>query len=125
MTIVDASKKEDADQTLIAGKFLLMKCHIPPSMSDKKVAQKPYEIVDVVDKEKRLLAWTNIDYPRWAMRAQRWQALSESEDGKTLYETRETFSGVFAYLLKWFLGKSLFQAFEAFADGLKKRCEQT
>ena len=124
MTIVDASKKEDAEQKLVEGKYLLMHCHIPPTLEYRKSVQKPHEIIDVVDAENHLLAWTNIDYPKWALRAQRWQALSKNEDGKILYETREVFGGVLAYIVKWFLRKPLLQAFVAFGDSLKERSER-
>ena len=123
MIIVDASKSPDADQTLAEGKYLMMKVHMPPTMDDTVRSQVPFEVIKTVDREKHRLSWINIDYPQWALRAERWQVLS-TVDGKTLYETREVFAGLLAYILKWFMAGSLRKSFDAFADGLKHRSEQ-
>ncbi|KAH8112063.1 hypothetical protein DFH11DRAFT_1546044 [Phellopilus nigrolimitatus] len=126
MTIVNASKQADAEQTLVEGKHLLMKCHVPPSTNDAappRRPQCPFERVTVVDAAQHRLAWVNIDYPAWALRAERWQTLTVLDGGRTRYETWEVFGGILAYAVKWFVGKPLRESFDAFADGLKTRSE--
>ncbi|KAI5117131.1 hypothetical protein M0805_007715 [Coniferiporia weirii] len=123
MTIVDTSKKEEEDQTLKEGKHLLMKCHIPPTMDDSARKQAPLELITVVDRANYRLSWVNVDYPAWALHAQRWQTLTAVSDGKTKYETWEVFGGILAYIVKLFVGKPLQKSFDAFADSLKARSE--
>lgn len=123
MTIVDASKKALAEQILAVDKHLLMKCHIPPSMDDRHRKRAAFEIVKTVDHENHRLSWVNIDYPSWALRAERWQTLESLPDGRTKYETWEVFGGILAYVVRWYLGKSLDMSFVAFVSGLKDRCE--
>lgn len=122
MAIVTSSKKPETDQSPVVGKHLLMHCHIPPSMEEKK-KQTAFEVVTAVDTENHRVAWQNIDYPSWLMHAERWQALS-TVDGKTRYETTEVFTGILAYVVKWYLRESLEKSFAAMADGLKQRSEQ-
>jgi len=127
MTVVNASKIPEADQTPAPGKYLHMRCHIPPTMDDGAGArrgrqQTPLEKITVVDDEHHRVCWVNIDYPQWLLYGERWQALSIS-DGKTVYETREVFSGALAYFVQWFLGASLRKSFTAMADALQARCE--
>ncbi|EJD05055.1 uncharacterized protein FOMMEDRAFT_80890 [Fomitiporia mediterranea MF3/22] len=119
MIVVDASKRKEQDQVLMQDKFLLMTCFILP------MTTKPFERIVVVDHQNHRLSWVNIDYPSWAMRAQRWQTLTAStaSNGRTRYETWEAFDGVLAYIVKWVLGRKLREAFGAFADALKTRCE--
>ena len=126
MIITDASKKprEGIDeQKLAVDRYLLMTCHIPPFTT------KPFERVTTVDRDNHRLSWKNIDYPSWALRAERWQRLTvDRHDGGTTktvthYETWERFDGVLARFVKWFIGNKLEQAFGAFADALKARCE--
>ncbi|THH02629.1 hypothetical protein EW145_g6724 [Phellinidium pouzarii] len=125
MTIVNASKEEDADQTLAEGKYLLMKCHIPPTMDDSARNQAPLELVKVVDGVNHRLSWVNVDYPSFALRAERWQTLTAAGDGKSKYETWEVFNGVLAYFVKFFMEKSLRRSFDGFADGLKAQSERS
>ena len=57
------------------------------------------------------------------VKAERWQALSTTVDGKTFYESREVFAGFGAYLIKWFISTPLMQSFEAMADAIQTRAE--
>ncbi|KLO17714.1 hypothetical protein SCHPADRAFT_820865, partial [Schizopora paradoxa] len=110
------------DQTPAPGRHLRMACHIPPTMERRLIVQRPFEIITCVDEGNHRVAWANKDYPTWLMRAERWQALS-SVEGKTVYETREVFSGPLAYFVKWLLGRWLRRSFEEMADSLKRVSE--
>ena len=111
------------DQTPAAGKYLLMKTHIPPTMDDSIGMTEAFELITHFDEETHRLAWKNL-LPQWLIRAERWQALSKTEDGKTKYESREVFAGIGAYLIKWFLSKNLQKSFDAMGEALKARAEQ-
>ena len=111
------------DQTPAKGKYLLMTVHIPPAMDNSVKDQSAFELITYYDDVSHRLAWKNL-LPSWLVRAERWQALSTTEGGKTLYESREVFAGIGAYIIKWFISKNLIKSFEAMADGLKSRCEQ-
>lgn len=121
---MDKSKKKLDDQTPAKGKYLLMQTHIPPTMDDSVGAVSAFEQITHIDDQTYRLAWINL-LPSWLVRAERWQALSRTEDGKTLYETREVFAGVGAYLIKWFLFGNLEKSFQAMAESLKVRSEQS
>ncbi|OBZ74295.1 hypothetical protein A0H81_05458 [Grifola frondosa] len=121
-TIVDASRTPSTDQTPSEGKFLLMEVHIPPTMDDSGKPTIAHEIITHVDPATHRLAWQNT-LPSWFIRAERWQALSTTDDGKTRYETREVFGGIGSYLIKWFLSMNLQKSFEAMAEALKMRAE--
>lgn len=110
------------------GQHLLMKVHIPPTMSDTSKYQKTEEIITHVDHEEFRVAWKYATLPKWLLGAERWQCLSSlpSPDGgkeMTKYETREVFSGPLAYIVKWFMRKGLEEAFAAMGDALKARSE--
>lgn len=64
-----------------------------------------------------------ISMPEWMMGANRWQALSTTGDGKTKYESVEVFTGLAAWILKFFMAGNLKKGFEAMAEGLKRRAE--
>ncbi|KAH9921148.1 uncharacterized protein B0H18DRAFT_880402 [Fomitopsis serialis] len=123
--IVDGKTKEPLpDQTARENAYLLMEVHIPPSSDfTRSPTSQPLEIITTVDHTNHRIAWANC-MPKWLVNAERWQALSVVEDGKTLYETREDMSGIGAYFIKWFMYGSLMKGFQAVADGLKKRAEQ-
>ncbi|PCH43154.1 hypothetical protein WOLCODRAFT_132673 [Wolfiporia cocos MD-104 SS10] len=118
------TKKPLPDQTPHEGAYLLMEVHIPPTEDRKhKPTSRPLEKITAVDHGSYRIAWVNL-LPQWLLHAERWQALSVVEDGKTLYETREVMSGPAAWIVRWFLGADLQKGFEAVAEGLKKRAEQ-
>lgn len=119
MVVTNASKKRETDQTMVPGKYLLMEVHIPPS---SRLSQRPLEIITAFDREKYQVSWQNREYPTWMLKAERWQVLSVVA-GKTLYESRETFTGSLAYVLRTMMGGSLVKSFEAMADGLKDAAE--
>ena len=122
---MDKDKKKLDDQTPAKGKHLLMQTHVPPTLDDAAAKFTPvFETIIHFDDVTHRSAWLNVDAPAWFIRAERWQALSSTADGKTLYETREVFGGIGGYLVKWFFGKNLIPCFEAYAKALKARAEQ-
>ncbi|RPD63311.1 hypothetical protein L226DRAFT_459831 [Lentinus tigrinus ALCF2SS1-7] len=121
--IVDKSKKPLEDQTPAKGKYLLMETHIPPTMDDSVSSTEAFEQITHFDDVTRRMAWKNL-LPSWLIKAERWQVLSTTEDGKTRYESREVFGSIGAYLIKWFLSTNLMKSFNAMGDALKARSEQ-
>ncbi|EPS98875.1 hypothetical protein FOMPIDRAFT_1031190 [Fomitopsis schrenkii] len=118
------TKEPLSDQTPRDGAYMVMAVHIPPSSDpSRRPDSHPLEQITAVDHDNYRIAWRNC-MPSWLVNAERWQALSVTEDGKTLYETREVMGGIGAYFIRWFLYKNLQLGFQAVADGLKKRAEQ-
>lgn len=118
------TKKPLSDQTPRDGAHMIMDVYIPPSSnSSYPPTSQPLEQITAIDHNSYRIAWRNC-MPSWLVHAERWQALSMTEDGKTLYETREVMGGIGAYFIRWFLYKNLQLGFQAVADGLKKRAEQ-
>jgi hypothetical protein len=87
--------------------------------------QSAFERISTVDHENYRVAWVNLSFPRFLMNAERWQAVSVTEDGKTKYETTEVFGGIIAYIIQFFMYEKLVLGFQAQAEGLKKRAEET
>ena len=87
--------------------------------------QSAFETITTVDHENYRVAWANIALPRFLLNAERWQLLSVDGDGKTKYETTEVFGGILAYIIKFLMREKLAMGFNAQAEGLKKRAEQT
>ena len=111
------------DQTPVEGQYLVMKVHIPPSLDDKVPTIDVFEQISHVQPDLHRVAWVST-LPSWFVKAERWQALSTTEDGKTLYESREVFAGPSAWAIRWFLSTNLMKGFEAMAEALKKRAEE-
>lgn len=101
----------------------------PPFPSSLFRVSHAFEIITTVDHASYRLAWRNLTAPGFLLGAERWQALSVVEsDGagteKTKYETIEVFTGLLAYVVKFFLKSGLDAGFEAMGQDLKKRAEQ-
>ncbi|KAI0047383.1 hypothetical protein FA95DRAFT_1559102 [Auriscalpium vulgare] len=114
-------------QSLAVGHTLRMDVHIPPTMDDKVSSQHSDEIVTVVDHEACRIGW-RYQPPAllsYGLHCERIQALSELEDGRTHYETWETFGGPVAYVLRATMEKDLRKSFDAMAAGLKVRSENS
>ena len=123
--IVDANGAPLPDQSIVSeGHFLQLKVHLPATMEENGQVQNTRVKVTFVDHEAYRAAWSHVGLPNWLLRSERWQLLSQTEDGKTKYETIEVFGGVMAYLVKWLKGADLDAAFNAFAVGLKERSER-
>ncbi|KAI0632967.1 hypothetical protein C8Q77DRAFT_1120723 [Trametes polyzona] len=120
--VTDKDKKPLDDQTPVEGQYLVMKVHIPPSLDDKIPTIDVFEQISHVQPDLHRVAWVST-LPSWFVKAERWQALSTTEDGKTLYESREIFAGSGAYAIKLFISKDLEKSFVAQAEGLKSYVE--
>lgn len=111
------------DQTPAEGKYLLLKTHIPPTLENTVWTQDAYELIIAYDEVNHRMAWQSL-LPQWLIRAERWQALSTTADGKTFYESREIFAGFGAYLVQWLISTPLTQSFDAMADAIQTLAEQ-
>lgn len=87
------------------------------------------ELVTVVDHENYRCSWQAIMMPKWLLSAERWQVLSvvegEGAHEVTRYDTEEVFGGILAYVVKFLKRDGLMQGFQAMADALKERAEET
>lgn len=129
MTLVSPSKTPLADQTPEVGKHIVMQVHMPPTM-DEPIgmfgANSAFCVITNIDSENHRAAWKTTGVPYFLLYTERWQALSVDEaTGKTKYETIEVFGGVLAYVTSYFFGDKLRVSFQAFADTLKARAEQS
>ncbi|KAH9852934.1 hypothetical protein C2E23DRAFT_139421 [Lenzites betulinus] len=120
--VTDKDKNPLADQTPVENAFLVMKVHIPPSLDDSIPTISVFEQITHVQPDLGRVAW-NSTLPSWFVKAERWQAVSATEDGKTLYESREIFAGSGAYAIKLFISGDLEKSFVAQAEGLKSYVE--
>ncbi|KAI0078385.1 hypothetical protein K474DRAFT_1660386 [Panus rudis PR-1116 ss-1] len=128
--ITDKNWKPIPDQTPKVGSYLHMTVHIPPSLTDHGSipTQTTKEVITFIDHDNHRVAWRYISLPKWALSAERWQYLTEVDDEgkkKVKYETQEVFSGPLAYVVKWWTGRDLKKAFDAFGEALKKRSEES
>ncbi|KAJ3537485.1 hypothetical protein NMY22_g5573 [Coprinellus aureogranulatus] len=128
-TVVDSAGQPHADPTPAEGKFIAISVHLPPTMDAPGLLGKGSAFceITVLDHENYRAAWETAPTlltPRFLLRTERWQILTETPDGKTKYETFEVFNGPVAYLVKLFVGAGLKVAFAAFADSLKERVEK-
>ena len=126
MTVVSASKQPlpESEQKLTAksvGSFLDMKVRVPARM-------RAFEEILTVDESEHRLNWGTRDFPSWALRTERRQALkritSDSGKERTRYECLALFSGPLAYVVKLVLRSKLQASFEATAKALKERAEK-
>ena len=120
---MDKNEVRVDDQMPAKGKYLLMQTHIPPTMDEGARLQSAFELITHFDDVTRRMCWVSL-LPRWFIRAERWQVLSATADGKTLYESREVFGMFGAYIVWLFLGTNLMKSFNAMADALKERAEK-
>lgn len=128
-TIVDASKRPLPDSALAPGLFFNVDVRLPLT------TQRPTKSVDkiiVVDQDRseyRMACSFYSPYvPKWLGYTEQWHILTEvdTESGKqTKYQVFEVMSGGFMYLMKWMYEKELNEGFQAAADGLKARAEDS
>lgn len=117
------------DQTPKEGQHILMSpVHLPPTMDDASVwfPSSSLDIITLIDHENHRCSWryvSSMSLPGWVLGSNRWQALSTTGDGKTKYESVEVFTGLVAYILKYFMAGNLKKGFEAMGEGLKKWAE--
>ena len=65
------------------------------------------------------VVWLGQGYPDWALRSERVHKISQVEDGISIYEVWETFSGPLAFLVRLFVGKTLVKRFRQWNQELK------
>jgi hypothetical protein len=121
VTLVDARGLPLTDQTARAG------AHMSVVLATLSSSGIPGRIL-LVDGGAHRVAWAYAGAaPGWLLASARWQALSVVDDGggapRTLYENREVFSGLAAYVFRWLAGATLRRAFETTAVALKRRAE--
>ncbi|KAJ7938362.1 hypothetical protein B0H13DRAFT_1587819 [Mycena leptocephala] len=127
-TLVSKAGTALADQTPAANTLMLISpVHLPPTMGEPGFMQSHNTtvLITAIDHENYRASWVTAGgLPKWALYAQRWQMLTV-EDGKTKYESIEVFSGILAYVVQLFTGRSLVLGVKAMAEGLKSQCERT
>ncbi|KAJ7601006.1 hypothetical protein C8J56DRAFT_23715 [Mycena floridula] len=114
-----------ASQTLTGpGQKMRLNTHLPPTLGEGSFFQKntTHVLSIAMDPINHRAAWITTT-PKFLLYAERWQTLTVLEDGKVKYDTIETFQGILAYFVKWFVGSNLRLAFKAMAEGLKNRAE--
>ncbi|KAG5731768.1 hypothetical protein E4T56_gene797 [Termitomyces sp. T112] len=111
---------------------LVIQAQIPPlplpvdvnTPTDPTHAQTSFENITHIDTTNRRLAWRAIMLPQPLLGAERWQALSTTEDGKTFYESVEVFEGPVSYVVDALFAQGLQEGFETQAVALKSRVER-
>lgn len=99
--------------------------HIPPTLVSKAKPVAGFDTIIHLSHDDRQIAWIATGWgPRWVMYAERWQVLTVDEEGRTVYETKEVFSGLLSWLIWWLYKGDLQAAMEAIADALKGRAEK-
>ncbi|EIN05299.1 hypothetical protein PUNSTDRAFT_137981 [Punctularia strigosozonata HHB-11173 SS5] len=123
--VCNAAKHRLDDQTLSAGKHVLLKVHMPPSMDDTRSSRMTLCEVTHVDHENRRVCWGSHELPKWVLYSDRWQSVIPADpEGRTSkYETREVMYGFLAFIVKLFYTKPLQEGFDAMAKGLKSKSE--
>ncbi|SJL10797.1 uncharacterized protein ARMOST_14191 [Armillaria ostoyae] len=119
-----------ANQTAFVGAKLIITSQIPPLPQPVSVSTPPdlltqhitIEEITVIDTENYRVAWVLLS-PDWILNTIRWSAVSTVVDNdgveKSLYESRETFSGPLASVVQDLLGDDIAESFQAQADALK------
>jgi hypothetical protein len=114
------------DQTPRPGAHLLMTAHVPATMDDSRLKfmqrTQPLEIIHRCSHEDYTLEWENLSSAP-LLHATRRQTLTVGEDGKTVYVSKEKFTGLGAYAIKWVIRKDLQYSFDVMATALKERAE--
>jgi hypothetical protein len=86
------------------------------------------QIIVRVDHDNFQLAWRYATpLPRCLFYAERWQILLDGEPDvgqTTSYETWDTFGGIVAYVVRWFMRANLQSSFDAMSRALKERAER-
>ncbi|KAK0468945.1 hypothetical protein IW261DRAFT_1345654 [Armillaria novae-zelandiae] len=118
------------NQTAFVGAKLIITSQIPPLPQPVDVSTPPnlltqhitIEEITVIDTENYRVAWVLLS-PEWILSTIRWSAVSTVVDDygveKSLYESRETFSGPLAGVVQEMIGDSIAESFQAQADALK------
>jgi len=111
----------------VLGDQAVIRTNIPPVLNGAGKNEATCTIAEF-DKANHRAQWNADKFPHWFLYSSRWSVLSEVAlaDGQkqTRYETREVFSGLGAWLVKWFIGSGLQRGFNEMASSLKLRAEE-
>ncbi|KAG7443854.1 uncharacterized protein BT62DRAFT_971640 [Guyanagaster necrorhizus] len=118
------------NQTAFVGAKIIITSQIPPLPQAVDASTPPdiltqhitIEEITVIDAENYRVAWILVS-PQQILSTIRWSAVSTviDKDGveKSYYESRETFDGPLASIVKDLLGTDIAESFQAQADALK------
>ncbi|KAJ7146088.1 hypothetical protein C8R44DRAFT_7250 [Mycena epipterygia] len=125
-TLISENGTALADQTPATGQMMsISPVHLPPTMGTPGFLGSLSITVQIttLDHENYRAGWISSNgLPSWALQGERWQMLTV-KGGKTKYESIEVFSGIIAYLFKFFTRKNMILGVRAMAEGLKSRAE--
>ena len=65
------------------------------------------------------VVWLGKGYPDWALRSERVHEIFRNEEGETVYDVYETFSGPLAWAVRVFVGNALVRRFAQWNGELK------
>jgi hypothetical protein len=122
-TVTHASKKPLPDREIAAGRKLVIRVHMSPTMDDSRVNTRTLTETVLHIEPQSQLAW-GAPSRGWLFGAQSWHVLSDVEGG-TKFEIVAVFGGVAGSLMMKFMGKAFKESIQAMANGLKTRCEQS
>lgn len=123
------------EQTVVENKRVIFQTQIPPlplpvtntTAPDLLNAQISFENITHVDEALGRAAWRQLDFPKVALDAERWSAVSNITDGpdagKVLYESRMVYAGALAPILQVLYETSLQESFDAQAVALQDLLE--
>ncbi|KAG6837811.1 hypothetical protein H0H93_016179 [Arthromyces matolae] len=131
--VADALGVRTADQTPGENRRLWIQAQIPPlpspvnsdTPSNPLHSELSFENITHIDTSTRRIAWRTIMLPQPLLDAERWQALSTTDDGKTFYESVEVYRGPVSYVVDLAFAQGLQEGFEAQAAALKDRTENS
>ena len=123
--VVATSNLSLPEQYPVEGLDLYLRTQIPPlplpvdarTPDNVLATQHAYERITHVQRDLGRLAWKY--QPEAALKAERWQALSDMGNGVVLYESQEVFAGPLAKVVRASMEEGLQKGFEAQAQGLK------
>jgi len=128
MKVTNREKLPLEDQTIAEGKNMQIVVSMMPTLSEPRYIDRgnAFVVVSTYDPENYRVAWKADMLPSFLLNTERWQTLTVDEaTGHTKYETFEFFGGILAYITKFMVGSKLAVCFQAAADSLKKRAEET
>ncbi|KAF8995488.1 hypothetical protein BDQ17DRAFT_1250571 [Cyathus striatus] len=119
------------DQTPQENKRVIIRAQIPPlplpvdeNTPDNALhTQLSFENITTIDTANHRTAWRALMLPQALLDAERWQAVSILEDGKTFYESKEVFYAPVAYVVDALFSQGIQQGFDSQATALKEWVE--
>ncbi|KDR78383.1 hypothetical protein GALMADRAFT_245543 [Galerina marginata CBS 339.88] len=128
MTVTNRAKVPLPDQTPEQGKHIQIVANMAVGLEEPRYRDRgdAFVVISTMDSENYRVAWKTDMLPSFLLLTERWQILTVDEaTGQTKYETFEVFDGLLAYFVKFFVGTKLVAGFNAAAESLKKRAEES